>query len=371
MIVVLLKIMVPILNFIYLFYKLLPTQNKIVMISRQSNKINKDFSLIGKNLEKEYKVVYLCKTLDGGVNSKISTRIKYGLHMFTQMYHLATSKVCITDGYNITISVLKHKKKLKIIQIWHSMIAIKNFGHQSLNTTKKKKIAKILKMHNNYDYITCSSEAMIKIFKKCFNYDESYFYPIGLPRIDYLINENKTNKNKVYQSYPEFKKKKVILYAPTFRENNNYKINELINAVDFKKYILIIKLHNNTNYVIEDKLGVYTCSEFSTLQLLSVTQYLITDYSGVLLEASALNIPIYIYAYDLKEYSKMPGINIDLNKEFPGYVFNKAKKLFDNLDKEKYDMDIVKKFKKKYIINSNGTITKNLVEFIIERGLEK
>ena len=48
------------------------------------------------------------------------------------MYYLATSKVCVLDGYCIPASILKHKKKLKIIQIWHASGAIKKFGYQIL-----------------------------------------------------------------------------------------------------------------------------------------------------------------------------------------------------------------------------------------------
>ena len=68
MITCILNIFIFFLNFIYVFYKIfLPTQNKIVMISRQSNDINDDFKLLGKKLKRKYKVVYLCRTLEGGV----------------------------------------------------------------------------------------------------------------------------------------------------------------------------------------------------------------------------------------------------------------------------------------------------------------
>ena len=93
----LIKIFICFMNIVYVFLKLLPTKNKITMISRQSNKINVDFKLLKKELEKKHEVVCLCKTLDGGINSTFPTKIKYVFHMFRQMYHLATSKVCLLD----------------------------------------------------------------------------------------------------------------------------------------------------------------------------------------------------------------------------------------------------------------------------------
>jgi CDP-ribitol ribitolphosphotransferase len=66
--------------------------------------------------------------------------IKYVINMvgyvFKAMYYLATSKVCVTESYCVPISILKHKKELKVIQIWHSSGAVKKFGYQALNTKK-------------------------------------------------------------------------------------------------------------------------------------------------------------------------------------------------------------------------------------------
>jgi len=289
-------------------------------------------------------------------------------NIFAQLYHLATSRVCITDGYNISISVLEHKKTLKVFQLWHSLGAIKKFGYQTLNTNKSKKIAKILRMHRNYDYITCSSDAMIKYFSKSFNYSKKNFVPIGLPRIDYLLKNTKKNKKKIYMKFPEFKNKKIILYAPTFRENNNYKINELIDAIDFKKFILIIKSHPVMDYEINYKRNVYTCDDFSSLQLLAVANYVITDYSGISIEASVLEKPVYLYLYDYKEYNKYPGINIDLKNELSDYIFEDANLLYRKLSNETYDINVIKKFKEKYVTSCNGDVTHKLANFILKKG---
>ena len=157
---IILRIMIPCLNIIYFFMKLLPCQDKIVMISRQSNEVNLDFRLLGNALNKKHKVIYLCKTLDGGVRSKLKARINYFFHMFRQMYHLATSKVCILDSYCPTVSVLRHKKRLTIVQIWHSVGTMKKFGYTVLGKKEASnmEIAKIMKMHQNYSFICAASK---------------------------------------------------------------------------------------------------------------------------------------------------------------------------------------------------------------------
>ena len=58
--------------------KLLPTKNKITMISRQSNDIVLDFKLIKEEIEKhnKYKVVVLCKKLEGKEQATLFDLVK-------------------------------------------------------------------------------------------------------------------------------------------------------------------------------------------------------------------------------------------------------------------------------------------------------
>ena len=100
------------LQLLYNGMKLLPTQKKIVMLSRQSNEPSDEFRMVEHELLKQnkgVKVVLLCKTLDGGVDSSLVGKIRYGFHMLTQMYHLATAQVAVLDTYCITVSLIKHK----------------------------------------------------------------------------------------------------------------------------------------------------------------------------------------------------------------------------------------------------------------------
>lgn len=357
------------LNIIYFLLKLLPTTNKVVMISRQSNKINDDFRLLGKELEKKYKVIYLCKTLDGKEKASFITRVGYGLHMFKQMYYLATSRVCVLDTYCPTVSLLKHKKTLTIIQMWHSNGTMKKFGYSAIGKREgsSKKMAKLMKMHRNYDYVLSSGEAYNDHLAKGFKIDKSIIRIYTLPRFDLLTDKDyeKEVKNKIYQKYPQLKSKLNVVYAPTFRKDEEkfaIQLNNLIEQFDTEKYNLIIKLHPlskvdiNTDKVIVDH-------DFSTFDMLFVTDKLISDYSCIIYEAGVRNIPLYFYAYDLSYYDFIRGLALDYS-ELPGYTENKAEELVKDLDKD-YDMDYLKEFIKKYVENTENC-TKKLADFISE-----
>lgn len=357
------------LNLFYAIIKFFTKQRKkILFLSRQTDRPSIDFRMLIGEINNEYEdfdVVVITKRVEKNIKSVLTKNV---FLIFRQMYHLATCSVCVVDGYNISVSVLKHRKSMKVVQIWHSLAAIKKFGYQTLDTNKKRKIAKVMRMHKNYDYIICGSNSMIKHFQKAFCYDRFKFYPLGLPRIDYLLSHEKINSDKIYKKYPKLKNKKIIIYAPTFRSDNNYRFNELIDSIDLDRYVLIIKKHPNIKEKLVERKNVYTMDKFSTLQLLSIVDYVITDYSAFSIETAILEKPLYLYTYDYKEYVGDTGLNIDLYKELSGYVFDDAASLFEKLDKEKYDMEVVKKFKDKYVCNCNGDVTRNLARFIVERS---
>ena len=95
-------ICIGILNFIYFFIKLLPTnKDKIVFISRQSDKMTLDYRLIINDLKKRYpnyKVKVITRRIEKNYKDVF---LKNTTLIFKQMYHLATSKICVIDGYNI------------------------------------------------------------------------------------------------------------------------------------------------------------------------------------------------------------------------------------------------------------------------------
>ena len=131
--IILIKIGIFILNIIYFFIKLFPiNKNKVTFISRQSNEVSLDFTMIAKELKQQnenIKIVFLCKKL----GTSFSEKVKYCFHMVKQMYNIATSKVVILDSYCIPVCVLKQKKKLVVIQIWHALGSLKKFGYSSLD----------------------------------------------------------------------------------------------------------------------------------------------------------------------------------------------------------------------------------------------
>ena len=342
-------------------------------MSMQSNQPSLDFSLLQQAIAKKdnsIKMVYLCKKMESALSKK-SDYIKYVLNMvgyvFKSMYYLATSKVCITESYCVSISLLKHKKKLKIIQIWHASGAVKKFGYQCLDTEegKTKEIAELMCMHKNYDYVIAPSDATKQIFSEAFNIEKEKIIQLGLPRLEYITNQKYDKSKEIYSKYPELKNKKIILYVPTFRKGKNVNLSEILSyPLDKEKYKLIIKLHPLENAQIPEE---YTIgSDYTSYDLIRIADYIITDYSILSIEASCLEKPIFLYLYDLEEYYQNRGLNIDLKEELKTFTTKKFSDIMDKIEKKDFDMQEIVDYRNKYIqVDTTNTINR-LAEFILE-----
>ena len=372
---IIIKIGIFLLNIIYSIFKLFKVKNKITFISRQSNTPNIDFILLSNELKSEYEIIMLCKTLDKGIFNKI----KYIFHMFKQMYHIATSKVIILDTYCIPIGVLKHRKNLKVIQMWHALGAFKKFGKSiigkgestvnidGVNKLKMNDLSEIMGMHKNYNYIFASSKKASEGFSEAFGYDKKYIKVLPLPRVDLIIDKKhqKEISDKIYKKYKNLKNKKNILYCPTFRKDgSDYKyIQDLIEKIDYSKYNLILKLHPLTNYDFNDK-RIIIDNDFDTYEMAFISDYIITDYSAVIFEISLLNKPIYLYAYDKDSYVNKRDFYLNYDKDMPGEIYDNIEELLSNIDKNKYDKNKLIDFKERYISNCKNSYTSDIVEFI-------
>ncbi len=368
--IILIKMGIAISNFIYFFIKLFPIKkNKVTFISRQSNNASIDFNMIVEKLKEEdtdCKIVLLCKRLENGIFSQI----KYCFHILRQMYHIATSKVVVLDSYCIPICILKHKKSLVVIQIWHALGSLKKFGYSSLDKKdgRSSKIAKAMRMHYNYTYILTSSKVSKKYFMEAFNAKEEQMKVMNLPRVDFLKSKitSEEIKNKFYEIYQEANNdKKIILYCPTQRKSGKVPLGEIIEEIPFEKYNLMVKLHNGKEILYTNKGKILKGRFFTGMELLHVGDYIITDYSAIVYEAAITKKPIYFYAYDYINYMQDRGTYIDYKKEMPGPICEDFKQIIEMIESNYYDEEKEEEFCHKYIENLEKNATEQLTDFIL------
>jgi CDP-ribitol ribitolphosphotransferase len=368
----LLKLGSYLLNFIYIFFKLLPTKEKVTMISRQSDQPSMEFTMVEAALHRhdpQMEVVLLCHTLDGGVNSTLWTKLRYGLHMFVQMYHIATSQVVILDGYCMVISLLHHKSSLKVVQMWHSMGTMKKFGYAVLDTPEgsRHEVAQAMKMHRNYDYIFASSPAYRQDLAQGFGCPEDKILTMPLPRLDLLRSETyrAETRQRIYAAYPALREKKVILYCPTFRKDETRfgeALEALCRAVPSEEFQLVVKLHPLSK--VTPEAGVVQAKEFSSFEMLFVADAIISDYSCIIYEGAELGVPLYFYNFDMELYTHARGLALDYEKELPGVISGDPAVLMEAIRTGDYDLEALHRFADKYIQPTDHA-TEDIAAFVL------
>ncbi len=375
------KIFGAVMSFFYFFYKRGKTQNKISFISRQSEKPSLDFLYLINELRTnypQYKIEVHCKMIPESFGGKI----RYVGEMFDQMKAMATSKVVVLDGYCILASMLKHKKGLEIIQLWHALGAFKKFGRSILDKEggKSSAVAEAFKMHNNYTLIAASGEKCVPYFAEAFGQEQSKFVPIGIPRMDYLTDdeENKRVSELIYSKYPELNNgKKNVLYVPTFRDTEEDRIalnkacEELVNLVNYDECNLIVKHHvvdtNVEEIYVSSRMNKTEGESFTGMEFMAVADCVVTDYSSVIYEALLKELPVYLYCFDSDKYIDERGFYIDFWRDLPVLYSKNARGICNFISAgSTADNERISAFKEAYVNKRFESITSVWAEIIDE-----
>lgn len=352
------------LRILYAPLKLCKTRNRVVYLSRQSNEKSVDMRLLETALKEEspdVSQVFRLKMIPDGFFKKIG----YCFYVIGDMYYLATSRVAVLDTYSITVSCLKHKKSLKVIQMWHALGALKKFGLQSVGTKegRDEKVSRAMRMHKNYDYVLAPSKATAEFYAEAFGCEKSKIKICSLPRVDEILADNEASA-RFYKENPALSNDKIVLYLPTFRDREAYVAQELkVEFADLQGFHLIISAHPLFSKIKIEPEFSYG-GKFSTYDLMKVADVIITDYSACAFEASVLMKPVYFFVPDYDEYSRERGLNVNLWEEMPRATFDNAEQLANAVKNNEYDLNELYAFKSKYVENTKDNNAEILAKFI-------
>lgn len=243
------------------------------------------------------------------------------------------------------------KKNQILIETWHGTplkkigIDLKIEGNALASQKKSHKM--YLKDAKGYDFFVSPSAFCTKVFTTAFGLDqlhkENILIETGYPRNDYLINYPEEAVILIKQQLNIPLDKKVILYAPTWRDNQHtLGVGNTLDVENhFSKfmqtisddYVIIMRLH----YLVASKINlseyqgkVFNYSQLDDINLLYViSDILITDYSSVFFDYANLHRPILFYMYDLDDYqNNVRDFYIEL-EELPGPIIKTEEDLLD------------------------------------------
>ncbi|AJA56780.1 CDP-glycerol glycerophosphotransferase family protein [Lactococcus lactis] len=355
-----------ILGIFYPFALIFPvSKNRITFISLEHDNLSKDFKLIYDRLNDEKK--YDLRTLLFKFEPSFWGNIKYGWACVRQLFLIESSRLVIIDYNNFVVSKFPHRKKVKVLQLWHATGALKKFG----NDVDRDYVV------NHYDYAIANSDFLKPIFARAFNMKEEQVFVTGIPNNDKIFDENFVNQTyqRLLEKYPILKGKKIVTYAPTFRGRISTHFREVL--IDLEKvhqklgddYLIIYKSHpliSHSDYEKNER--VLFIQDELISSLFCVTDILVTDYSAIAIDWMVFDKPIIAYSPDLIRYSHKPGFTIDYENEFPGSVTKNEDELAEAIKSvsKNADRDSLKRknFTDKMYKFNDGKSTDRVLELI-------
>ena len=209
------------------------------------------------------------------------------------------------------------------MQTWHGSVALKFVEKQAINGLNSVYIKDAKHDGKITDAIISANSLQTNQFKHNFWLNnKTQILEFGLPRNDVLLR-NKNNyilikniKNKMKL----FDEEKIILYAPTFRDDLSVDCYDLdfkeilktFNDSFNKKHKILIRLHPNvaeSNTIFKFDEEIVNVTYYPDIQeLLLISDYLITDYSSTLFDFINLNKPVFLVTLDIEKYKNERGL---------------------------------------------------------------
>ena len=310
-----------------------PDPNKILFVSYGGRKFDDSPKAIYDTLLRDarFKRMEIIWAFRNPEEFNITRGRKIKIDSINYYFNLLRAGIWITNsGVERGLSLPKGKRLY--INTWHgtpikkmgSDISLKNTAFKS---KAKKSIEDIMLAQTQYD---------VEIFSRVFAISKDRFRIIGLPRNDELVLNNHTKyiqalRKKLNIPY----NKKVILYAPTFREyqkdkGSNCIFDMPINIKQWQEtleseYILLLRAHYEVSKAlnITENNFVKDVSKYNNLnELLLVSDILISDYSSIFFDYAILGRPMLAYCYDFNIYSKKRGLYFDIREKLDSYFDN-------------------------------------------------
>lgn len=370
---------------------IIPSNNKIILFESSSGRNYAGSpryiyeEMLSQGLDNEYKCVWSLTNTDIEIPGNA---IKVKRSFFKYLFYTLRSGIWILDSRHLYY--LRKNKKTRYVQTWHGT-PFKKLGldmdvlDMSGNKDLERYRADFKRNTKEWEYLLSQNSYSSEIFKKAFDF-KGEMLEIGYPRNDILFEKNKKEDiEKIKEKYNIPKDKKIILYAPTWRDNQYSNPGEynFATEMDFDAmhenlkddYAMIVKFH----YLVKENIDwskyedfIIECdAEWDIQELYLVSDIMITDYSSVMFDYAILKRPMIFFTYDLENYTKnIRSFYFDIFEEAPGPRLETNEELISaikNFNIDDYNEEYGEKYKRfseKYNQFDDGNASRKIVELI-------
>lgn len=351
--------------------------NRVTFLSPHRENFTDSLGMVLGEVESRggYEIVRVSSSdldLKGGIKG-----IFKAIGFFTvKAYLLATSKYVFLNDNFMPMGSLNFSKDAVITQLWHAEGVFKKFGLHipQPEDVRKRELAGASKL----TWVVCSSPSVKSLYAEAFGVDESKVLPLGAPRADRFFTDCKTEeiKEKFFKKHPQCKGKKLVLYAPTFRDNAE-EDKVLLQSIDMEKfsqrlgkeYAFLIRLHpqiHRSDSALQGAVDVTDWEDVGELTL--ICDCMITDYSSVCMDAALIGKPLIFYAFDLEKYASDRSFYFDYERYVPGPVTKSFDELINTIAdiRNLENNEKLSKFREFNFGTPDGKSTKRVVDTIMK-----
>lgn len=299
------------------------------------------YEYLYENYKDDFEFVWIINTnADIPGNPKRVKRFSLGYYK-----EIATSKYWVINGRQP--KRLHKKPEQVIISTWHGT-TLKKLGLDIGNVYGRDPNIKksYINVAKQWDYLISPNPYTTEVLRSSFAY-EGQIIESGYPRNDILYNATSDKIDQIKNDLKLPEGKKIILYAPTWRDDEFFDIGKVkfnlkldLHALKEKfqdEYIVLLRMH----YFIADNLDLnglddfaYDVSKYDDIaELYLISDMLITDYSSVFFDYANLKRPILFYTYDLEKYEDMlRGFYINMHEEVPGPLLKTNEEIIEAIE---------------------------------------
>ena len=371
---------------LYVFNKMKLKENWVVFESFMGRNCSGQPKYVYKYLQEaygdKYKCIWVVDRKGVEIPGKHKTCKRFSLKYY---YYMNRSKYWV-NNMRQPLSIPRREETV-MLATWHGT-PLKRlvFDMDDVHSANPRYKDIVFKQTRAWDYLLSDNPFSTERFQSCFRFEKEKILEYGYPANDPMYapdREEQAAKIKEKLGIP--KNKKVILYAPTWRDDQFYEAGQYGFELDLDvnrlqeefgdEYVLLLRLH----YFIVDQLDLSKYGDFTVdgssyddiTDLYLISDMLITDYSSVFFDYANLKRPVLYYTYDLDKYRDvLRGFYLDMEKDLPGPLLLTNDEVVDaikNIDKikEQYK-DRYEEFYNRFCCVDDGHAAQRVVEKVFK-----
>ena len=319
-------------------------ENRVLFMSENNEQMMGNLKaiherMLERDLQNSFDISLSFRNIFSGRTSLIS--------WFRTISLIANSKYIFIEDYSPIFAAIDLDKETELIQVWHAGFGFKavGFGRFGIEGSPNP----FASCHRKYTYALVGNDALREIYTEVFGIEKEALLSTGMPRLDGFLDPIRSLdcREAFYQKYPNFKGKRIILFAPTYRGSDQGSAYYDYSKIDFDS---LYKMCEETDSAVVFKMHrfiqepVPVPGELADLlvddsgspiePLYYPSDLLITDYSSCFYDYLLLDRPVVFYCYDEEYYEATRGVHRHVTDIAPGPVCHSFGALIDTLKGE-------------------------------------